>query len=155
MESGRSSIAALTFPIIAVLCGKIKEQCLVEMGGGGKLQFSGERGERRTRGSAPDPRLNPSYKKGLRIPRTFKKLYLSICFLRFLKGGRRSPRSPINCNLNILKKHPCAYLQRPNDTRTNASIPTRWQLFCWGYYSINGEICQEVSIFRIYEPRYT
>ena len=41
MESGRSSIAALTFPIIAFLCGKIKEQCLVEMGGGGKLQFNG------------------------------------------------------------------------------------------------------------------
>ena len=42
MEDGRSRYAALAFPIIAVLCGKIKEQCLEREGRVGKFGFSGE-----------------------------------------------------------------------------------------------------------------
>ena len=41
MEDGRSRYAALTFPIIAVLCGKIKEQCLEREGRVGKFGFIG------------------------------------------------------------------------------------------------------------------
>ena len=41
MEDGRSRYAALPFPIIAVLCGKIKEQCLEREGRVGKFGFVG------------------------------------------------------------------------------------------------------------------
>ena len=44
MEDGRSRYVALTFPIIAVLCGKIKEQCLEREGRVGKFGFVGELG---------------------------------------------------------------------------------------------------------------
>ena len=57
----RFATIRLAFPIVTDLCMICKAQCMEEEGGFGKLGFvRGFAPDTLTRGSAPEPRLNPS-----------------------------------------------------------------------------------------------